>query len=55
MSRPRAIEKSLDRLADIATRSLEQLRALGVDHAEVAVGTGRELEVSVRQGEVELV
>jgi PmbA protein len=55
MSRPRAIEKSLDRLADIAERSLEQLRALGVDHAEVAVGTGRELEVSVRQGEVELV
>lgn len=55
MPRPRAIEKNLDRLADIAARSLEQLRALGVDHAEVAVGTGRELEVSVRQGEVELV
>jgi PmbA protein len=55
MTRPRAIEKSLDRLADIATRSLEQLRGLGVDHAEVAVGTGNELEVSVRQGEVELV
>lgn len=55
MSTPRAIQKSLDRLADIATRSLEQLRALGVDHAEVAVGTGRELEVSVRLGEVELV
>lgn len=55
MSLPRAIDKSLDRLADIAARSLEQLRALGVDHAEVAVGTGRELEVSVRQGAVELV
>ncbi|MCX4245772.1 TldD/PmbA family protein [Paraliomyxa miuraensis] len=55
MPRPRAIEKNLDRLADIATRTLERLRGLGVDHAEVAVGTGHELEVSVRQGEVELV
>lgn len=55
MPRPRAIENNLDRLADIATRSLEQLRALGVDHAEVAVGNGHELEVSVRGGEVELV
>ncbi len=55
MPRPRAIEKTLDRLADIATRSLEQLRALGVDHAEIAVGSGSELEVGVRQGEIELV
>jgi len=55
MPRPRAIEKKLDRLSRIAERSLERLRDLGVDHAEVAVGTGRELEVSVRQGEVELV
>jgi PmbA protein len=55
MPRPRAIDESLERLVAIATRSLEQLRALGVDHAEVAVGIGRELEVSVRQGEVELV
>lgn len=55
MPTPRAIVKAQDRLADIATRSLERLRALGVDHAEVAVGTGRELEVSVRQGAVELV
>ncbi|MEM7155142.1 MAG: TldD/PmbA family protein [Myxococcota bacterium] len=55
MTRPRAIEKNLDRLSGIAERSLEQLRSLGVDHAEVAVGTGRELEVTVRQGEVELV
>jgi PmbA protein len=53
--RPRAIEKSLDRLADIATRALETLRARGVEHAEVGIGTGRELEVSVRQGQVELV
>ncbi|MEM9463101.1 MAG: TldD/PmbA family protein [Myxococcota bacterium] len=55
MPRPRAIEKKLDGLAEIAEQSLERLRALGVDHAEVAVGTGRELEVSVREGEVELV
>lgn len=55
MPRPRKIERELDRLADIAARALERLRALGVDHAEVAVGTGHELEVSVRQGEVELV
>ena len=55
MTRPRAIEKNLDRLSGIAERSLEQLRSLGIDHAEVAVGTGRELEVTVRQGEVELV
>ncbi len=55
MPRPRTIEKKLDRLSRVAERSLEQLRALGVDHAEVAVGSGRELEVSVRLGEVELV
>lgn len=55
MTRPRTIEKGLDRLAGIATQAIEQLRRLGVDHAEVAVGTGRELEVSVRQGQVELV
>ncbi|MCB9713760.1 MAG: TldD/PmbA family protein [Myxococcales bacterium] len=55
MSRPRAIEKNLDHLVSIAERSLQRLRELGVDHAEVAVGTGRELEVTVRQGEVELV
>lgn len=55
MPRPRAIEKSLDRLTAVAEQSLEQLLAAGVEHAEVAVGTGRELEVGVRQGEVELV
>ncbi|MCA9707471.1 MAG: TldD/PmbA family protein [Myxococcales bacterium] len=55
MPRPAATDKKLDELAGLATRALDQLRALGVDHAEVAVGTGRELEVSVRQGEVELV
>jgi len=31
------------------------LTALGVDHAEVSVGQGSELEVSVRKGEVELI
>lgn len=55
MPRPRAIVKSLDRLQGIAERSLERLRELSVDHAEVAIGVGRDLEVSVRQGEVELV
>ncbi len=55
MPTPRAIEKSLDRLSATACGAIEQLRALGVDHAEVAIGTGRELEVGVRQGEVELV
>ncbi|MCH9682773.1 MAG: hypothetical protein K0V04_15160, partial [Deltaproteobacteria bacterium] len=55
MPRPAKIEKTLDRLSRTATQAIEQLQARGVDHAEVAIGTGRELEVGVRQGEVELV
>lgn len=55
MPHPKSIEKNLDRLQAIAERSLERLRELGTDHAEIAIGTGRDLEVSVREGEVELV
>ncbi|MEX1367783.1 MAG: TldD/PmbA family protein [Nannocystaceae bacterium] len=55
MPHPRAIEKTLKRLSGIAETSLARLRELGVEHAEVAVGTGRELEVTVRGAEVELV
>jgi PmbA protein len=43
------------RLGSLASYALEGLRRLGCDHAEVSVGVGRELEVSVRGGEVELV
>jgi len=42
-------------LVGVAEHALATLRRLGVQHAEVSVGTGRELEVSVREGEVELV
>jgi PmbA protein len=42
-------------LARSAEHALEVLRTVGVDHAEVSVGEGHELEVSVRKGEVELV
>ena len=45
----------LDRLEASARHAIEHLRSLGVDHAEVSVGIGRELEVSVRQDEPELV
>ncbi len=55
MALPRAINKELNGLADLATGAIETLRGHGVDHAEISVGTGSELEVTVRQGEVELV
>lgn len=55
MSLPKKSEKRLDRLQAVAEHALEVARSLGVDHAEVAVGQGGDLEVSVRQGEVELV
>lgn len=42
-------------LEAIASHALEVLKKLGAQHAEVSVGVGRELEVSVRQGDVELV
>lgn len=43
------------RLRRSAEHALASMRALGVDHAEVSVGIGNELEVGVRKGEVELV
>jgi len=39
----------------VASHALDVLKRLGAQHAEVSVGVGRELEVVVRQGEVELV
>jgi PmbA protein len=44
-----------DRLRRCAEHALETLHRLGVDHAEVSVGTGNELEVGVRKGDIELV
>lgn len=55
MARPTASERVLASLADTAEFTLDALAKHGIDHAEVAVGIGKELEVSVRQGEVELV
>lgn len=49
---PKAI---LARLRNVAEQAVEALNAAGVDTAEVSVAVGHELEVSVRQGEVELV
>mgnify|MGYP002619672370 CR=1 FL=1 len=51
-SKPEAPHERLRRSAEHA---LETLRRLGVDHAEVSVGVGNELEVGVRKGEIELV
>jgi PmbA protein len=51
---PRASERRLDELVGHAELALAAARAAGADHAEVGVGQGRELEVSVRSGEVEL-
>ena len=45
----------LDGLQATAEHAVAVLKRLGVDHAEVSVGIGRELEVSVRQDEPELV
>ena len=44
-----------DGLADQACAAIERLRELGVDHAEARVGFGKELEVAVREGKLELV
>ncbi|MCA9697721.1 MAG: TldD/PmbA family protein [Myxococcales bacterium] len=52
---PRAVRQQLDEIQSVAARALEQLQALGATHAEVAVGQGEQLEVGVRQGEVELI
>ena len=48
-------EEILDGLQATAEHALSVLTRLGVDHAEVSVGIGRELEISVRQDEPELV
>lgn len=45
----------LDRLTGSAEHAIATLRSLGVDHAEVSVGVGNELEVGIRQDEPELV
>ena len=52
---PRASQRLLAELESSALYALEHLRARGVDHAEISVGQGEQLEVGVRQGEVELV
>ncbi|HWB78592.1 MAG TPA: TldD/PmbA family protein [Nannocystaceae bacterium] len=49
---PKAI---LARLRRVAEQAVDDLRSEGVDAAEVSVAVGHELEVSVRQGAVELV
>ena len=55
MSLPQRSTEILDGLAATAEHAIKTLRDLGVDHAEVSVGVGKELEVSVRQDEPELV
>lgn len=55
MPLPRNSERILDRLEESAGHALEVLTALGVDHADVAVGQGSELQVSVRRQTVDLV
>ena len=45
----------LARLTTSAEHAIATLRRLGVDHAEVSVGVGNELEVGVRKDEPELV
>ncbi len=51
----KASEATLDRLSGSAEHAIATLKSLGVDHAEVSVGVGRELEIGVRQDEPELV
>ena len=52
---PSASNELLADLEASARHALDHLRTLGVEHAEVAVSQGERLEVSVRQGEVELI
>lgn len=52
---PRASVRLLDELEATAAHALEHLRARGVEHAEISVGQGEQLETGVRQAEVELV
>jgi len=55
VARTKASERLLASLSDTAAFTLETLEAQGIEHAEVSVGVGNELEVGVRQDEVELV
>jgi PmbA protein len=52
---PRSSRKLLDELEGTALRALEHLRARGVEHAEVSVSQGEQLETGIRQGEIELI
>ncbi|MBK6917095.1 MAG: histone H1-like repetitive region-containing protein [Deltaproteobacteria bacterium] len=52
---PRSGHAVHERLRAIAEHAIACAKRLGVDTAEVSVATGHELEVSVRQGQVELV
>ncbi|RMG94784.1 MAG: TldD/PmbA family protein [Deltaproteobacteria bacterium] len=51
----RKVERRSRELADLAAWSVERLQAMGAEHCEVGVASGRELEVSVRAGRPELV
>lgn len=55
MSKPASSKSAAARLEQIAETTLADLRAIGVDAAEISVAIGHELEISVRKGEVELV
>ena len=55
MPTTKASQEVLGRLTATAEHALSTLRTLGVDHAEVSVGVGKELEVGVRSDEPELV
>ncbi|MEM6290863.1 MAG: metallopeptidase TldD-related protein [Myxococcota bacterium] len=55
MPTTKASQEILGRLTATAEHALSTLRTLGVDHAEVSVGVGKELEVGVRSDEPELV
>lgn len=55
MTSSKSKQRSFEDLEQVADHALKTLRTLGIDHAEVSVGVGNELEVSVRRGQVELV
>ncbi|PRP99573.1 TldD/PmbA family protein [Enhygromyxa salina] len=52
---PRASRRLLDDLEGTALRALDHLRERGVEHAEISVSQGEQLETGVRQGEIELI
>ena len=55
MGLTRAAKTTVGRLEGQALQALDIVRKLGASHADVSIGVGKELEVSVREGEVELV